>query len=212
MFFTASLPHLPFRNITLSFDMPWQPCCVCGEETSNYCRYCAQTRNDGTLINARYYCDIDCRQKDEAEHLKVHMNTHRTMPPNMERALKAGRIARQLFYTFVENTWTYDMRHVCIKHDQDHDLVAVEVTDGDGVKTAPGGHTDCKSYAGGWLIKFPEESFSSFDEDAKHALLADRDSIWAFVVMHAAVQALFQGKLHSHAVRAEAYISSRSRQ
>ncbi|KAF2624925.1 hypothetical protein BU25DRAFT_474418 [Macroventuria anomochaeta] len=172
--------------------MPWQPCLVCKEETANFCRYCVRTRNDGILIDARFYCDVDCRKKDEVEHLKVHMNVHRTTPPNMERATKAGKIAQSLFYAFLENTWTYDMKNVCIKRDQDHDLVAVEVTDGTGVVTASGGHTDCKSYAGGWLIKFPAESFSAFDNDAKHALLSDRSSIWAFVVMHAAVQALFQ--------------------
>ena len=178
--------------------MLWRPCLVCDAETSNFCRYCARTRNDGTIIDARFYCDIDCRNKDEVEHLKVHMNTHRAMAPNMERAIKAGEIAQSLFYAILENTWTYDMKKVCIKRGQDHDLVAVEVTDGAGVVTAPGGHTDCKSYAGGWLIKFPVESFSAYDNDAKHTLLADRSSIWAFVVMHTAVQALFQGKPDNH--------------
>jgi hypothetical protein len=174
--------------------MPWQACCVCGEETTNYCRYCAQARNDGTIVKARFYCDSNCRKKGEVEHLKVHMNIHHTIPPNMERATKAGRIAQSLFYAFIENTWTYDMRNVCIKRDKDHDLVAIEVTDGSGVLSAPGGgHTDCKSYAGGWLIKFPVDSFSTFDDEAKHALLANHSSTWAFVVMHAAVQALFQG-------------------
>lgn len=173
--------------------MPWQSCLVCDEETSNYCRYCAQIRNDGSIIDACFYCDIDCRNKDELEHLKVHMNVDRTMPPNIEHARKAGRIAQSLFYAFMENTWTYDMRKVCIKRDQDGDLVAIEVTDGAGVVASPGGHADCKTYAGGWLTKFPFDYFGAFDDDAKHALLTDRGSIWAFVVMHAAVQALFQG-------------------
>ncbi|KAJ4362657.1 hypothetical protein N0V95_001365 [Ascochyta clinopodiicola] len=110
----------------------------------------------------------------------------------MERAINAGKIAQTLFYSFIENTWSYDMKNVCIKRDEDHNLVAVEVTDGTGVVTAPGGYADCGSHAGGWLIKFPTEAFSAFEEDAKHALLAHRNSVWAFVVMHAAVRALFQ--------------------
>ncbi|UPX16493.1 uncharacterized protein EKO05_0006891 [Ascochyta rabiei] len=114
------------------------------------------------------------------------------MSSDMERAINAGKIAQTLFYSFLENTWSYDMKNVCIKRDQDHRLVAVEVTDGTGVVTASGGITDCWSHAGGWLIKFPSEAFSAFDGDAKHALLAHRNSVWAFVVMHAAVRALFQ--------------------
>ncbi|KAJ8108336.1 hypothetical protein OPT61_g8245 [Boeremia exigua] len=171
--------------------MLWQPCLVCKEHTANYCKHCAQTDQTGAL-NARFYCDIDCRKEDELEHLKVHMNTLHTAPPDMERAIKAGTIAQSLFYAFMENTWTYDMKKVYIKRDELHDLVAVEVTDGAGVVTAAGGHTDCRSYAGGWLIEFPAGSFSLFDDDAKHALLTDRSSTWVFVVMHAAVQALFQ--------------------
>jgi hypothetical protein len=174
--------------------MPWQPCLVCEEATTNYCDYCARLDSNGILTEARFYCDIDCQKKDEVEHLRVHMNTHHVMPPGMEQAIKAGKIAQSLFYAFLENTWSYDMKNVCIRRDQDHDLVAVEVTDGTGVVTAPGGHTDCKIYAGGWLIKFPAEAFSASDEDAKHALLVHRNSVWAFVIMHAAVQALFQGK------------------
>ncbi|KAF9695637.1 hypothetical protein EKO04_006536 [Ascochyta lentis] len=172
--------------------MPWQPCLVCDEETTNYCDHCAPLDSEGTVTNARFYCDIDCQKKDELEHLKVHMGLHHTMAPEMERAIKAGNIAQSLFYAFLENTWSYDMKNVHIQRDQDLELVAVEVTDGTGVVTAPGGHTDCKSCAGGWLIKFPVEAFSAFDEDAKHALLAHRSSVWAFVVMHAAVRALFQ--------------------
>ncbi|KAF3050028.1 hypothetical protein E8E11_003336 [Didymella keratinophila] len=114
------------------------------------------------------------------------------MPRNIERARKAGKLAQLLFYAFLENTWNFDMRRVCIKRDQDGDLVVIEVTDGAGVLGSPAGQTDCKSYAGGWLTKFPVDSFGTFDEDAKHALLTDRSSIWAFVVMHAVVQALFQ--------------------
>lgn len=162
--------------------MPWRPCLHCGEETSNRCKYCE-----------RSYCDIDCRRKDEVEHIKVHMNVDRAMLWNIERARKAGRLAQLLLSAFMENTWNYDMRRVCIKRDQNADLVAVEVTDGAGVLGSLAGHTDCKTYAGGWLTKFPVNSFGTFDEDAKHALLTDRSSIWAFVVMHAAVQALFQG-------------------
>lgn len=164
--------------------MPWHPCLHCGEETSNHCQYCE-----------RFYCDIDCRRKDEIEHIKTHMNIDRTMPRSIERARKAGRIAQLLFYAFMENTWDYDMRTVCIKRDQDLDLVAVKVTDGTAVLGSSGAHSNCKIHAGGWLTKFPIDSFCVFDEDAKHALLTDRSSIWAFVVMHAAVQALFQGML-----------------
>ncbi|KAH6644732.1 hypothetical protein C7974DRAFT_384183 [Boeremia exigua] len=173
--------------------MTWQPCHVCKEDTVNYCGHCAETNPDGTIVKARFYCDIDCRKKDEIEHLKVHMNALRITQPIMERAVRAGAIVQSLFYLFMENTWTYDMKNVCIKRDQDHGLFAVEVTDGAGVATAPGGHTDGRDYAGGWLIHFPADSFSIFDDDAKHALLTDRSSIWAFVVMHAAVKALFQG-------------------
>ncbi len=174
--------------------MLWRPCLVCKEYTANYCQHCAQISQNGEF-DARYYCDIDCRSEDELAHLKVHTNMILTTPPTMDRAFKAGTILQSLFYAFKENTWSYDMKKVCIKRDEAHDLVAVEVTDGVGVVTAAGGHTDCRSYAGGWLIEFPSDSFSIFDDDARHALLTDRSSIWVFVVMHVAVKALFLGVL-----------------
>lgn len=192
--------------------MPWQACLVCGEDTTNYCVDCAHTSTEGTLINARFYCDIDCRKKNEPEHLKVHMELFNTLVPDFERAMRAGNIAQSLFYAFLENTWTYDMKNVFIQRDQDHDLVGVRVTDGAGVVAAPGGHTDCKSYAGGWLIKFPIEAFSAFDEDAKHTLLAHRNSIWAFVFMHSVVQALFQGMKRDYKSPEQANTSHRSGQ
>lgn len=173
-------------------NMLWQPCLVCKVETTNYCKICARTSSDGTT-EARFYCDTDCSKKDETEHLKVHMTIKPSLPFYMERAVKAGQIVQSLFYAFRENTWTYDMKEVRIMRDQESDLVAIEVTDGAGVVTAPGGYTDCKSYAGGWLIEFPVKPFGPYGDDAKHALLADRSSTWALVVMHTAVQALFQG-------------------
>lgn len=173
--------------------MQWQPCLICKEDTANYCKVCARTSSDGSSIDARFYCDTDCRNKDEVQHLKVHMRMKQNMSPYIERAIRAGQIIESLFYTFVENTWTYDMKQVCIRRDQDGELVEVEVIDGTGVVTAPGGYTDCQSYAGGWLVKFPLQAFDTGNEDAKHALLTDRNSTWAFIVIHAAVQALFQG-------------------
>lgn len=173
--------------------MPWKPCRICGEETTNYCKQCARTSNDGTVVNARFYCDTECRKKDELEHLKAHMDIRRVMAPNMERALRAGKVAQSLFYAFLENTWAYDMASVRIIRDQNHELVAVEVTDGSGVVTGPGSQSHCGRYAGGWLIKFPDDAFSAFNDDAKYAALTDHTSIWAFVVMHVAVQVLFQG-------------------
>jgi hypothetical protein len=169
--------------------MPWQPCLVCKEVTTNYCKQCAQTSSNGTDVVARFYCDIDCKTKDKLNHLKV----CRTMLLPIEQAIRAGKIAQSLFYAFLENTWAYDMANVRIIRDQYHELVAIEVTDGPSVATGPGGHSACRRLAGGWLIEFPGEAFSTFDDDAKRALLVDRNSIWAFVVMHAAVQVLFQG-------------------
>lgn len=166
---------------------------MCGVDTTNYCKICARTSSDGTTTEARFYCDADCRKKDETEHLKVHMTMKRSLPFYMERAVKAGQIVQSLFYAFRENTWTYDMKEVGIMRDQESDLVAVEVIDGAGVVTAPGGYTDCKSYAGGWLIEFPLKAFAEYGDDAKRALLTDRSSTWALVVMHTAVKALFQG-------------------
>ncbi|KAF2995203.1 hypothetical protein E8E13_001112 [Curvularia kusanoi] len=172
--------------------MLWEPCRVCGEETANYCAFCARVGSDGVKLNARFYCDLDCRNKDDLEHMKAHKAFNEDLPATMDRATKAGQIVQSLYYTFRENTWNYDMKQVRIQRDQEGDLVDIRVTDGAGVLNAPGSQTDCKRCGGGWLIEFPAKTFDSYGDDAKHALLVDNSSTWAFVVMHTAVQALFR--------------------
>ncbi|KAH7401189.1 hypothetical protein BKA66DRAFT_449959 [Pyrenochaeta sp. MPI-SDFR-AT-0127] len=83
------------------------------------------------------------------------------------------------------------MSNVRIIRDQDGCIVTIEVIAGPGVHTGPGGESICERHAGGWLIKFPHAAFSDDDQEAKCAVLADQNSIWAFVFMHTAVGTLF---------------------
>ena len=105
-----------------------------------------------------------------------------------ERAKQAGEAVQTLFYTFIEHTWAYDMNSVRVTPGSNGELLAVEVIHGSNTD-----NSTCERTAGEWLIKFPYDAFRAADGRAKHALLADRHSIWAFVVMHVAVQVLFEG-------------------
>lgn len=112
-----------------------------------------------------------------------------------KRAEKAGEVAQALFYTFIQNTWAYDMSNIRIIRYKAGHIAMIEIIAGPGTKEGPGGASTCERYAGGWLIKFPAVVFNSEDEVAKRAVLADQNSIWAFVCMHVALQALFEGIL-----------------
>lgn len=111
-----------------------------------------------------------------------------------KHAQKAGEIAQAVFYSFIRNTWAYDMSNVRIVRDQYDDIVKIEVIAGPGVNAGPGGESTCERYAGGWLVKFPHAAFEEGDQQAMRALLADQNSIWAFVSMHNAVGTLFAGR------------------
>jgi hypothetical protein len=111
----------------------------------------------------------------------------------LECARRAGKIAQAIFYTFIEHTWSYDVSSVRVTRDEHCEIVHVEVVHAPGSETRPRGKSTCEGYAGGLLFRFPQEAFTVADLFAKHALLADGHSVWAFVFMHAAVQALFEG-------------------
>jgi hypothetical protein len=117
-------------------------------------------------------------------------------PRILNHAIRAGELVQVLFYAFLENTWAYDLSSIRIIRNQHGQLVRVEVTDGAGVTEGPQGQSTCDRYADGWLIRFPED-VSPVDRDAMRSLLADHNSMWAFVCMHTAVQALFEGKYTS---------------
>jgi hypothetical protein len=111
----------------------------------------------------------------------------------LERARRAGEIAQAIFYTFIEHTWSYDIKSVRITRDEHGEIVRVGVVHGPGSETRVRGKSTCERYAGGSLFKFPQEAFEPADLFVKHALLADGQSVWAFVFMHVAVQTLFKG-------------------
>jgi hypothetical protein len=108
-----------------------------------------------------------------------------------ESAQRAAEVLQALFYVFTEHTWALDMSKVILTPgESDDDIVKVDTVAGRGTRAGPGEPSTCERHAGGWLVKFPHESFS---DNAKHALLASHNSVWAFVFMHVAVETLFGG-------------------
>ena len=111
-----------------------------------------------------------------------------------ERISKAGEVVQALFYMFIQNTWVHDMTSVRTVRDQHGALNIVEVFADPGVQAELGDESTCELYAGGWLVKFPNVVFTDEDKEAKQAVIADQNSLSAFVFMHAAVQVLFEGR------------------
>lgn len=168
-------------------------CNFCNRPGTLYCNDCATYDANYNIIDAHWYCSGLCKAADEPKHLGE-CRAHLLMPEELfRRAEQAGEAAQSLFYAFVQNTWAYDMSTIRIVRDQDDDVVAVEVTAGGGVHAGPGAESTCGRHAGGWLVKFPDAAFDIYDQEAKRAVLADQNSIWAFVSMHVAVEALFKG-------------------
>lgn len=85
------------------------------------------------------------------------------------------------------------MREIHIDRDKNGTVQSVDITLGPGINNGPGGATICPRYAGGWLVKFPTDAFSAENGGVKQAVLAHQNGIWALVVMHAVVEALFKG-------------------
>ncbi|KAF1844268.1 uncharacterized protein K460DRAFT_408560 [Cucurbitaria berberidis CBS 394.84] len=166
-----------------------EPCVHCTCPGTIFCQSCCERDSDDVLQPTRWYCSPLCKAIDEPHREECPLVLSDTL---FKRAEKAGEVAQALFYAFIQDTWAYDMRNVRIVRDQDGDLVTIEVIAGPGVNAGPGKESTCGRHAGGWLIKFPHTTFKSSDHEAKHAILADQNSIWAFVFMHAAIQALFE--------------------
>lgn len=164
-----------------------EPCVQCARPGTLFCQSCAQYDNDNVLTQARWYCSPLCKDTDEPDHKT---ECHDSL---LHRAERAGEVAQALFYAFIQNTWAHDMSNIRIVRDQDADIVAIEVIAGPGVQAGPGRESACTRFAGGWLVKFPAGAFEDADQVVKRAVLADRNSIWGFVFMHAVVQALFKG-------------------
>jgi hypothetical protein len=126
------------------------------------------------------------------------MSQHHTHDPDkptiLGHAIRAGELVQMLFYTFLENTWAYDLSSVRVVRNEDRQILRIEVIDGVGVAEGPRGASSCERYADGWLFRFPDKCVGPRDRDAVRCLLADHSSTWALVCMHAAVQVLFEGR------------------
>ncbi|KAH8727989.1 hypothetical protein GQ44DRAFT_757451 [Phaeosphaeriaceae sp. PMI808] len=166
-------------------------CVVCSRPGDMFCEYCAKFDDTGIPSKVCWYCSPLCRAVDKRQHQAICW-TITDRKNLLERAQRAGRIAQTLFYTFLEETWAYDMSDVRIISNRHDDLTAIEVCAGPGQNTGPGGESTCQQKAGGWLVSFPVNKFGPADWKAKRSLLADRHSVWTFVFMMVAVQILFQ--------------------
>ncbi|KAF2794431.1 hypothetical protein K505DRAFT_374641 [Melanomma pulvis-pyrius CBS 109.77] len=109
-----------------------------------------------------------------------------------EQARQAGEVAQQLFYLFIEQTWTYDMSTVVVKRDSSGQLTGVEVMAGMGVEASHGGESYLAQAGGNWLFRFSPHAFPPQESDAKAAILADGNSVWAFVFMYDVIRNVFR--------------------
>lgn len=113
-----------------------------------------------------------------------------------DEAIRAGLLLQDLFYIYIEKTWTVDINEIEHQHFP-HDGVNVVV--GAGFKAGPGGQSENPRTAGGWFVEMPAELQNQRYDHAREALLADGNSLWAFIVMHVAVKVLFKGgPFYSH--------------
>lgn len=172
--------------------MAQQECIVCTRPAYLFCKSCAnldKTREQ--LDDARWYCTPLCQDIDSLSHNETCTNMVDDSEL-FERTKLAGEIVQELFYTFIEHTWAYNMAAVNVLTGSSGVMVEVGVMHPPRSQERP---RACERFGEGWLFKFPHESFSVADEKAERALLADRHSVWAFVIMHVAVQVLFAGML-----------------
>ena len=182
-------PTLQTRVSTIMAD---QQCAVCTQlvsATDISCEYCANS--DST----RFYCSALCKHNDLLSHndecMDMAIKEH-----DIARAEQAGVVAQALFYTFIENTWAYDMHSMSISLGENDEIDKLEVIH--GPNKDPRCPTTCQRTAGDWLFKFPRRAFKSVDPKIKQTLLADQHSVWAFMFMSVALQMLFEGKHSWH--------------
>jgi hypothetical protein len=188
------MPHLVLRppRPHIQPHMASKECVLCTQPGFVVCERCAEFDDTGVPVKPRWYCTVLCREIDRINHGE---ECRLIAEPKelLERAKRAADVAQALFYAFIEHTWAYDMSRVRIIPDSTSAVMAVETMAGSGVRQGPADESSCERTAAGWLFKFPHDSFRAADQAAKQALLANKNSIWAFVVMHVAVQALFEG-------------------
>lgn len=172
------------------------PCALCTGPGKIFCKSCAEYDENDVLIKGHWYCSPLCRTADESNHKN---NCSPEQAPGeddiLQRAMQAGHMVQALFYTFIHQSWAYDMANVRIMRNQYSELIAIEITAGAGVEAGPGRESTCERHAGGWLIRFPYTAFVDEEHEAMQAILADQNSVWAFVCMHAIVKTLFEGML-----------------
>jgi hypothetical protein len=193
--------------ITTINNMDQQECVVCTRQAWLFCENCAEIQDTGRPLNARWYCTALCRESDrpghapncfsQADHEQILHSAHR-----------AGELAQTLFYVFIEHTWAYDISNLLAISDQHGQISALDVVHGPGHEAGPGGESTCEQRAGGWLTNFPQDAFKAADRKAKHTLLADQHSVWAFIFMHSVVQAVFEGTQLSHVTSSTTYNAS----
>jgi hypothetical protein len=98
-------------------------------------------------------------------------------------------MVQSLFDLFVEKTWAVPTVSARMIRNQDGSILAMPVTlasDNDVKQVRPGG---------GWLAPMVLDVHKPWDVPLRSALVADRNSIWAFIVAYAAVKVMFRSKL-----------------
>ncbi|KAH7128357.1 hypothetical protein B0J11DRAFT_613585 [Dendryphion nanum] len=165
-------------------------CIKCTKAATTSCDKCKGYLNsDGVnFYHECVYCSEECKEADRSDHQPRCRKTldHRTYT----NAQRAGEVARALFYQFVPWTWTHDIRHVQTRRDPEKNLFEVIVYEGTGVEEGPCHDGTLQTHSGGWFFQFPV-IIQDVRLDITAALVTDRNSTWAFVIMPVIVRLLF---------------------
>ena len=106
-----------------------------------------------------------------------------------QEATRAAAMVQMLFDVAIEKTWTVSIKNAVLYLDPNDAVIRsnVYVTPGDRIESK-------NRLGGGWLVPFNLTK----DSKSRAALLADGNSVWAFIIAHTAVRVMFQGKLFQH--------------
>ncbi|KAF1998369.1 hypothetical protein P154DRAFT_577960 [Amniculicola lignicola CBS 123094] len=179
------------------------PCANCGDSGTLICQSCElnsascvyENGKPAKAVDLTWYCSTECREAHKEDHADECGQWNRRAEARnvLEAADCAGQIAQEIFYVFTEATWSHDMSEAVVEKDENGNVKSVALIDGKGTSGPKSGPSSLKRQGGHWFYQFNAATTGSASTShALQATLADGNSIWAFVFMHAAIKYLFQ--------------------
>ncbi|PSN74238.1 hypothetical protein BS50DRAFT_567101 [Corynespora cassiicola Philippines] len=176
-------------------NAPINKCAVCDQLPKIACGPCLNAvvvdEHGNKRKNLKFYCSQLCLQADRPSHNAEceRLFKQKVSTQYIQRAQNAGLVAFEIFETLVSRSWQQDIKRVKVTRSRDKTLVAIEVTPAPAGNTGPP-YLDPR---GELLYQFPPANLQNQrDQDIIQAMLADRNSVWAFIIMDLFVKYLFK--------------------